>query len=232
MGKRSLFHVAVLVFTALTAPRAHAIVINAADFPLGTNITDAFSGVTLQYATYDGSWPGFVTSPLAIGTDTAFGVGAKPFNTFGETAGAGYPPFQIPASDGPWDAIYAAFSVPVYSVAAVGFNEDDDPAAMVAYGADGQPLDVEIDDGGSLPYQCIPSPYPGIACLEFHEESVSSTTPISYILFGGISESTYYTELDIPDIRGLVSEPSAFALFGLGLMAGGIIMLRRKFRLI
>ncbi len=61
---------------------------------------------------------------------------------------------------------------------------------------------VSVYNRSLLPYQRIPSPYPGVACLEFQEESISPINPISYILFGGTSESTYYTELDGPDIWG------------------------------
>lgn len=228
MGKRSLLRALVLVATLLAAPCAQAIVINARNYSVGTNLTNAIPGVTLEGASYDGSGPSFATSPLVIGTDAAITVGGAVFNTFGETDSGGYPPFQIPSNDGPWAALYAAFTVPVYSVSAVGFNEDGDPAAMVAYGANGQQLDVEIDNGGPLPYQCIQSSYPGIACLAFHEETVSSTTPISYVLFGSTSESTYYTEIDIPGISGRVPEPSSLVLFGIGLLASSISILRRR----
>lgn len=220
----------VLVSALLAAPGAQAVVINAADYSVGANLTDAIPGAILQFATYSGG-PGFITSPLVIGTDTLFSDGGPTqFKTFGgSTDDAGYPPFQeLPPPFGGWDAVYVAFTVPVYSVSAVGYNEDDDAAAMVAFGANGQQLDVEIDNGGPLSEPCIPSPYPGIACLESHEETVTSSTPISYVLFGGLSETTYYTAIDIPGVAA-VSEPSSLALLGGCILAiSGAVLSRRR----
>lgn len=222
---RCLLSAFVLACTILAAPSAQAIVINAADYAVGTNLTHAVPGVILQDAVYDGSGPTFITLPLIISSTDAEALGAT-IITFGGTNTGGYPPFQIPPTEGPWVATYAAFTVPVHSVTALGFNLDGDPAAMVAYGQNGQQLVTEIDNGGPLPIPCIKSLY--AQCLFGHEETVSSTTPISYVLFGSTSESTYFTELYIPGISGVVPEPSSLALFGFGILAIGFAALCRR----
>lgn len=68
---RSLLCALVLVCTFLAAPSAHAIVINASDYAVGTNLTSAFPGVTLEYATLlFGQVDNFSSSPLVVGTYT------------------------------------------------------------------------------------------------------------------------------------------------------------------
>lgn len=222
---RSPLTALVFVCTLLAAPGAHALVIKASSYPVGTNLTHAISGVILGDASYDGSGPSFAIYPLVTSSTDRVALGAT-ITTFGETNTGGYPPFQMPSNDGPWGATYAAFTVPVYSVTALGFNADGDPAAMVAYGQNGQQIVTEIDNGGPLPIPCITSLY--TPCLAGHEETVTSTTPISYVLFGSTSESTYFTELYIPGISGRVPESSSLALFGFGILAIGFTALRRK----
>lgn len=209
---------------ALLAPlRAQAVVINAADYAVGADLTDAFPGAILQYATYNGDGhPGFTTSPLIIGTDTYFtDDGDAQFDTFGETDSGG--------DEGPlplfgtftyaWHAIYVAFTVPVYSVSFAGYNEGADPTAIVAYGQQ----TVIGNGGGPFSSVCESSAY--AACLNFPQGTVTSTTPISYVLLGGLSSSTYITELDIPGLQ--VPEPSSLAIFGGALLALMIIASRR-----
>lgn len=70
---RSLFSASLLVCALLAAPGAHALVIKASNYKVGTNLSDAFPGVTLQYAQHPiGSGPGFTTSPLVVGTDADY----------------------------------------------------------------------------------------------------------------------------------------------------------------
>lgn len=234
--RRGLLSAFVLSCTLLAAHSARAIVIKASNYAVGTNLTDAFPGLILQYATYNGSGPGFTTSPLIIGSDTEFlGDGVPRFNTFGETYSAQGPNpgqyFATSDTDGQgWNAIYVGFTVPAQGAAALGFEEEPMPAAMAAYGAYGQQTDLEINNGG--PFRspsCIPWGTPGAGpplCLSWPQVSVTSPTPISYVLFGGTDDLTYFTELDIPGIR--VPEPSSLALFGCGLLAMGIVILRRR----
>lgn len=95
---RRLLSAFVLVCSLLAAPGSHATVINInpSDYAVGTNLTHAFSGVTLEVAThqygYDG--PGFTVSPLIVEKASAQNFNYT-FNSFGPgTGGDGPAAFQ------------------------------------------------------------------------------------------------------------------------------------------
>lgn len=65
-------------------------------------------------------------------------------------------------------------------------------------------------------------------CLIGQTGELTSTTPIAYILVGSYSAESFITELDIPGISESAPEPSSFALFGVGLLGLGMLVLRRR----
>jgi hypothetical protein len=218
---RSLFSALVLLCTALAAPSARALVIKASDYAVGTNLTHAFPGVTLEYAT---NGPGFFsTSPLMVDASQS-DLGPLNFNSLGSvTHGSDcYPPFNSGCG---WQAVYAVFHRPVEAVTAITFADYVDEVYLSIFDIHGNLLGTTASSE-----TCVPANYPGapLPCYGYMDTaSLSSGTPIAYLLVGSYSAAAYVTEIDIP---GVVPEPPSFALLAAGLLASGILTLRRRRR--
>jgi hypothetical protein len=224
MGKHCLLlRALVLVFALLAAPYAHAIVINANGYKVGTNLTNAFPGIILEEVTNQTPIAGDITtSPLLVESDPEFRG-----NQLGASAGGLYgngDPDPIDDETG-FIALAITFKGPVYGFTDTYFTDSGDIATAFDYDSQGELIDQELPNflsGNCLDYN------PSEGCLGGYEISLQfdPAAGTDTVFLSTISSGAEITQIDIP---WLVSEPSSLALFGLGLAAVGSILSRRKF---
>lgn len=213
-----------LVCALLVVPSAHAIVINATDYAVGTNLTNAFPGVTLEYATLlFGQIDDFSTSPLLVGTHIPEGVFPTPINTLGSYTDGSDTGTDLFAADAQWNAVEAIFTASVETITVVSYADNDDgiPDFIYAYGSNG----TYLGGGTYSSVSCLPTVDPPGYCRgEYVGVTFNSTTPIAFVLFTSNDTPAYVTTIDIPGIP----EPPSIALSAAGLLAIGFVTLRRR----
>lgn len=124
---RSLFLLPALAFVAAPA-FATAVIFYASNYAVGTNLTNAFPGATLEYASLplNHSAP-FNLSPLIVESlDKSY---PATFNTLGSSTSQ-MADWQTGAPSGDAYAIYIVFTQPVYSVSASDFSPSGDPTMI------------------------------------------------------------------------------------------------------
>jgi hypothetical protein len=220
MGKRYL-GLLVCAFIVPAPAFATVVTINASGYAVGTNVTNALPGVTLEYATLPltGRPSTFNLSSLVVGTlDKSYYPVA--FNTLGSST------FQLAdwqngIEDGDAYAIYMAFTKPVYSVTATDFSPYTDTTEI-----------FDLNSGGSIigaahtPTEfCSPATCNGPDGGVGQIETYSSTTPITSVLIGSADSSTYITSISFT-----VPGPPSIAIFATGLVDMVIVILRRRRR--
>jgi hypothetical protein len=224
---RSLLSALAIVAASFAAPAlATVVTINANNYAVGTNVTNALSGVTLEYASVplNGRPPNASTinlSPLVIGT---LPVSSYPvvFNTLGSYT------YQLDywtngEQDGDAYAIYMAFTKPVYSVTATDFSPDDDTTEILGLNPEGSVIGAAYTSTEFCSPATCNGPDGGVG----QAETYSSTTPIASVLIGGSDDATYIMSISF---NTAVPESPSLAIFAGGLLAVGFVTLRRKRR--
>jgi len=188
-------------------------VIKASDYAVGTNLTHAFPGVTLEFATHPyGYGPGFLISPLIV--SKAVGqYDPITFNSFGPATGGDAGPF--PADD-VWYALYVVFAGVGHSLEVTTYSDSGDLSFIANVDAAGNPINPQPESGGS----CLDYVAEYGQCLLFSQTLIGSG---GSLLVGSSSSSAYVTEIDMQ-----VPEPSSIALFGIGLLAIGFTLISRR----
>lgn len=225
-----LLSATILVITLLGAPCTHAGVLDAINFSRGTDISNAFSGATLEYLSYEGpssgQTSGFTKSPLVVGTDTVLDQPAPPlFNTLGPATNGSdcFPPFGQDCAG--WNAIYGVFTRPVYTISTTSVDDDGDYVFLSAFDTSGNLIGYTFPTETCKPFPKAYEDRTGCNGV-WQMNSFSSTIPIGSFLLGSYSQAAYVTEIDIPGLP--LPEPSSLALFGCGLLGLGIAILRRR----
>lgn len=217
---RCVLSILVLVCTMLGAPAARAVVINANNYAFGTNLTNAFPGITLDNAfnpTID-DYGAFYTSPALVGTDAVLGLGPQyPSHTIGSYTVNPVGDFH---QNSDWRAFEVVFHEPFDSIS---FETYGQPGVTVAelYGTNGDYIGEDIFSWSF----CAASA--DDVCLVTEQNLTvedSSSNPIGFILVATPFSSAYVTEMDIEGLP----EPSSIALLAGGLLAIGIALLRRR----
>jgi len=202
---------------------AQDIDINASDFSLGTNISNAIPGVTLSYAsippgTDPQSFPTlaaipYTSSPLTIQSET-FGYGN--FNTLGGDTGGldGVGP----------GGVLLEFTHPIDGVSFVTQDFDGDATIAALFDSSGNQVITGITsefDGG-----CVRSPLGG--CEYFNTGgAIQSTTPISAIVIGGSDEEAFILSIDAHPVAAPEIDSSS-ATSALMLLLGSFMVLRSR----
>jgi len=214
------------VCTVVVASPAFALTlsIQASNYSVGTDLTSAFPGVALYYASHVlGQTGEFNTSPLLVGTDTAtFGGPPLLIPSLGSYTDGDHTGTDLFATNAEWDAVEAIFSVPVYSVTMDSYSDEYDGIQdfIFAYSASGNLL----GEGDTLSGSCVPSVMPPGYCYGSRYDSrFTSTTPIGFVLLTSDDVPSYVTGIQIP-------EPSSIALFGFGVLGMGAFTSCRRRR--
>ncbi len=220
---RSLFSALVFLGTCavlFAAPASATVVIfYASNYAVGTNLTNAFPGATLEYASLplNHSTP-FNLSPLIVESlDKSY---PATFNTLGSSTSQ-MADWLNGAPSGDAYAIYIVFTQPVYSVSAADFSPSGDPTLIVDLNTQGGINTWSSTNIDFCSVLICTGPDGGIG----QGETFSSSTPITSVLIGAANSANYITEINY---SLAAPEPPSIALFGCGLLALGIVILRRR----
>lgn len=205
------------------APSAHAVVITASDYAVGTNLTNGIPGVTLEYASRLPGQGGleFNTSPILVGTYIPEGQFNPPIKTLGSYTTGGDYGTDLLGPNEEWDALEVSFTVPIETVTVDSYTDLDFgiPTWVFAYSANGTFLGVGLPSS-STPCIDPPGDCRGIDSVT----TFNSTTPIGFVLATSDDAPAYVTGIDIP---GIPEPPSLALMFG-GALAIGILALHRR----
>lgn len=222
---RSQLSALVLACALIASSGARAVVINANDYAVGTNVSNVLPGVTLSYVT---DMEGTMTeSPLVISKGDPVSNQNEETNTLGPlTSSLGTHIGDPPQIDQLWWGIDAQFAQPIYSITTTGFVSTGIPSIILAYGTSGNFIGY-AETSLSTGYFCfyyVSEATGDETCDEDGEHTTfTSTTPIGSVLVGSVDDEGYVTEINIPG----VPEPTSLALFAAGLLAVGFLTSRR-----
>lgn len=207
-------------------PSAHALVIKASDYAIGTNLTNAFPGVTLEWAYHTPSdGPGvFETAPLVVTGSMAQNINMN-FNSLGTGTGGGgcFPIFDTSQNpDCVWSAVYVAITRPNDGVTFTTYTDTADLTYTANLDANGNPYGLS----GEIGTGCVVSGVSqGQTCPLFEQTFFGTSTGGTPLIVGSSSSAAYVIEIDI---AGLVPEPPSIAIFAGGLLAIGVALSRRR----
>jgi hypothetical protein len=215
---------AVCAFFAGSPVFATILNIQAINYPVGTNLTNAFSGVTLYYASHTAAQStNFNTAPLVVGTDTAtFGGPPLLIPTLGSYTDGNDTGTDLLTTGAQWDAVEAVFSAPVYGVKMDSYSDEYDGTQdfIFAYSASG----AFLGEGNTISSSCVPSVRPPGSCYgDDYVSTFTSSTPIGFVLMTTDDVQGYVTGIQVP-------EPSSIALLGFGLLGIGVVTSYRRRR--
>lgn len=210
MTRSTLAMIAVL----LAGPVSAQIVINASDYPIGTDISSAIPGVSLSYITL--SSPGERPSPgtslsSVLYTATPLLIGSSedgdPNSVLGGPTGGDT--FQ--------SLILLQFAQPVSYFSFVALSDSGDPVVADIFNSSGMDVANPISPQGSG--SCAIS-NPGGFCEYLNVGgSYQSSTPISTLMIGSISAEADVLKIRAPEID------SSSAVSALTLLLGSLMVL-------
>jgi len=215
MTRSTLALIAVLLGGSANAQ----IVINASNYPFGTDISSAIPGVSLSFITLSSAGPSHGTSlstvsyskiPLTVeSSGLEFPV---TYSTLG--GGTGGDAFQ--------KLILVQFAQPINYFSFVSFDEDGDANVAYLFNSSGFDIANPYFFGGG----CVASNPTG-HCLQWNVGgSYQSSAPISTMMIGSTSEAA-----DILSINATLAAPeidSSSAASALMLLVGGLLLLRDR----
>jgi len=201
------------LFAFLLAGSASAqIVVDASDYPVGTNISNAIPGVTLSYITLSspGERPSPGTSlPSVLYTATPLSIGSSedgdPNSVLGGPTGGDT--FQ--------KLILLQFAQPVSYFSFVALSDSGDPVVADIFNSSGIDVANPIFSQGS----CAISSPGGFCEYSNVGGSYQSSTPISTLMIGSISAEADVLSVKAPEID------SSSAVSALTLLLGSLMVL-------
>lgn len=216
----------ILVCALCATPSANALVIKASNYAIGTNLTNAFPGVTLEWAYHSESdGPGvFETAPLVVTGSMAQNIPLN-FNSLGTGTGGGgcFPIFDT--SQNPqcvWSAVYVAITRPNDGVAFTTYTDTADLTYTANLDANGNPYNLSGETGTGC---AVPGVTQGQTCPLFEQTFSGGSTGGTPLIIGSSSSAAYVIEIDI---AGLVPEPGSIDLLAGGLLGIGISLFWRR----
>jgi hypothetical protein len=202
-----------LIAVLLAGSASAQIVIDASDYPVGSNISNAIPGVTLSYITL--SSPGerpspgtslssvlYTASPLSIGSSE----NGDPNSVLGGPTGGDT--FQ--------KLILLQFAQPVSYFSFVALSDSGDPVVADIFNSSGIDIANPIFPQGSC---AISNPASGFCEYLNVGGSYQSSTPISTLMIGSISAEADVLSIKAPEID------SSSAVSALTLLLGSLMVL-------
>jgi hypothetical protein len=209
-----------LIAVLLAGSASAQIEIDASDYPIGTDISNAIPGVSLSFITLstEGVRPSVGESLSAIPyTSVPLTVQLSAIQT-----GADYPTLgSYTGGDGFQRLVLLQFAQPISAFSFVSLNEDGDPNDAWLFNSSG----VNFAYGGVGPKTCAYQP-PNNGCNYWNTGGYyQSSTPISTMMIGSFSSAGYLLSIDAtpaPEID------SSSAVSALALLLGSFMVLRSR----
>jgi hypothetical protein len=222
MGAEMSKEILPLIAILLAGSASAQIEINASDYPIGTDISNAIPGVTMSYASIPfGIDPETIStlaaipytpSPLTIQSGT-FGYGA--FNTLGGDTGGldGLGP----------GGLLLEFAHPIDAFSFVSEDFDGDPTFAGLFDSSGNTIVTGLTSETAS--DCVRN---AGRCEYFNTGgAIQSSTPISAILIGGSDEEAFILSINATPVSAPEIDPTS-AASGLTLLLGGLLVLRGR----
>jgi hypothetical protein len=217
MSKKILPLIAILLVGSASAQ----IEIDASDYPIGTNISNAIPGVSLSFTTL--SSPGerpslgtslssvsYTASPLSVELGTM--QNGDTYSVLGGYTGGDT--FQ--------KLILVQFAQPISAFSFVSLNDAGDPSVADLFNSSG--IDIaNLVFGGP----CAVSNPTGFCDYFNTGGSYQSSTPISTMMIGSTSAAGYVLSIDATRVSAPEIDPTS-AASGLTLLLGGLLVLRGR----